>query len=153
MNDEIEKGDIIFIDKYLYPNGEVGRNHMFIVFDKLTEEEQLPGYLLPSLESFVDMFLDIELSSKIEKAREHSDNPNHRYNLTITDEQSITNLHEETHAKVDQLYLFSKDLLNEKLKNNEIYKLGKISKKQLKKIEELMKNCILEQSHSHSFNL
>ena len=82
-----EVGDIVFVSKYKYDNGEKGKNHLFVIIDE--EENLVP----------VEYFGMI-VSSRIEKSQENS---NFKFNEPLR-KNKINKLNVDSIVKCDQIY-------------------------------------------------
>lgn len=96
--DGVQKGDIVFVKKFIYRDGEIGKNHLFVIID---QNDYMP----------IEYFGMI-LSSNIIKE-------NYKYNIKIS-RDSKNKLNKDSIIKTDHIYkLKEKDILK---------KVGKIDK-------------------------
>lgn len=79
-------GDIVYVSKYDYDNGEKGSNHLFVIIDSET-------YVTVEYFGFI-------VSSNLSKSNTNS---KYRFNETIN-KNNINNLNSNSIVKCDQLY-------------------------------------------------
>jgi hypothetical protein len=92
-------GDIVFVSVYVYPDGRVGNNHLFVIIDK--DNTAIP----------IEYFGMI-LSSQIDKLKFSSNK--------LLKKDAINNLNKDSIVKTDIIYrLYDKQIL---------FKIGKIDK-------------------------
>ncbi len=109
---EYNVGDIVFVEKYLYKNGKVGKNHLFVIIEK-------DNYAVP-IEYFAML-----ISSHLDKLKYDSNV------LLLKDSQN--NLKRDSIVKTDIIY---------KIKNENIkFKIGVVGenevKEYMKKLQKL----------------
>lgn len=88
MKKKYEVGDIVFVSKYSYDDGE---NHLFVIID--ADDNQLV-----TIEYF-----GLIVSSHIEKAKENNTNSIFKFNEKLNKNKS-NNLHKDSIVKCDQIY-------------------------------------------------
>lgn len=92
-------GDLVFVQKYKYKNGKLGRNHIFLIVDISIKNENV-------------LYYGMILSSKVEKI-------SYKANKLIC-KNSENNLRKDSIIKTDVIYkIFTKNIL---------LKIGKIDK-------------------------
>lgn len=112
--DGIQKGDIVFVKKFIYSSGEIGENHLFVIID---QNNYMP----------IEYFGMI-LSPNIKKEY-------YKYNIKI-DKDNKNRLNKDSIVKTDHIYkLNKKDILK---------KVGKIDNELIKLFIEKYKNYINE---------
>lgn len=101
--DGIQKGDIVFVKKFIYSNGEIGENHLFVIID---QNNYMP----------IEYFGMI-LSSNIKKEL-------YKYNIKINKDNE-NRLNKDSIIKTDHIYkLKEKDILKKVGKiDNELIEL------------------------------
>lgn len=108
--DNVKKGDIVFAKKFIYKNGVIGENHLFVIID---QNNYMP----------IEYFGMI-LSSNIKKE-------NYKYNVRI-DKNDKNKLHKDSIVKTDHIYKLKKE--------DVLKKVGKLDKELIdlfqKKYEE-----------------
>lgn len=107
---EFEIGDIIFVKSFKYNNGNIGKNHLFVIVDKNNK-------IIP-----IEYFGMI-LSSNLEKKK-------YKNNLVIK-KNNTNNLNKDSIIKTDYIYY---------IKNSDIeFYVGKVSKGAIKKYNKIYK--------------
>lgn len=96
--DNVKKGDIVFAKKFIYKNGVIGENHLFVIID---QNNYMP----------IEYFGMI-LSSNIKKE-------NYKYNVRI-DKDDKNKLHKDSIVKTDYIYKLKKE--------DVLKKVGKLDK-------------------------
>lgn len=93
-----EVGDIVFVKRYLYSNGDYGENHFFVIVEQ--------NNIAVPIES-----LGMLISSRIEKLK-------YKSNMELK-KDNLNNLKKDSIVKIDQIY---------RIDNKQIlYKLGKVT--------------------------
>lgn len=106
--DEILVGDIVFVRKYYYENGDIGYKHLFVIIDK--------NNMAVPIENF-----GMLISSKIDKIKYPSN--------VFLPKDNINNLKKDSIVKTDYVYkLLEKDI---------VFKLGKVDKEQIDRYKSL----------------
>ena len=111
--DFYEIGDIVFVSVYMYPNGKLGSNHLFVIIDK--DNTAIP------IE-----YIGMILSSQINKIKFKSNK--------LIKKDNKNNLNKDSIIKTDTVY---------KLKDKQIlFKVGEEKKKKIKELRKSFKeNC------------
>ena len=116
-----DKGDIVFVDYYNYPDGRSGEYHFFVVIEIDYNE-----LTLVPIE-----YLGFILSSQ--KSKENCRNENFPYNEPIIPNE-INRLPKRSHVKCDELFSLNP--------NSVIMKLGQITISQYERFIELYKQSL-----------
>ncbi len=95
---EYEIGDIVFVKEYVYPDGKIGKDHLFVIIDK--DNTAVP------IENF-----GMLISSKLDKLKFKTNK--------LLEKSKINNLHKDSIVKTDVIYKIS----NEQI----IFKIGMVS--------------------------
>ena len=106
-------GDIVFVSVYVYPDGKLGSNHLFVIIDK--DNTAVP----------IEYFGMI-LSSQIDKIRFKSNK--------LIKKDSKNNLNKDSIIKTDTVYkLYDKQIL---------FKVGEIEKEKIEEYKKSFTNMI-----------
>ena len=97
---EYDVGDIVFVEKYTYKNGKIGRKHLFVIIEK-------DNYAVP-IEYFAML-----ISSHLEKLKFNMNK------LLLKDE--LNNLERNSIIKTDEIYKITNE--------NIIFKVGEVTQK------------------------
>ena len=103
--EDIQKGDIVFVKKFIYGNGEIGQNHLFVILDN---NRYMP----------IEYFGMI-ISSNIKKEK-------YKYNIKINKDKE-NNLYKNSIVKTDHIYKLNK--------NDVLKKVGRIDSDMIKLFE------------------
>ena len=111
--DFYEIGDIVFVSVYMYPNGKLGSNHLFVIIDK--DNTAIP------IE-----YIGMILSSQINKIKFKSNK--------LIKKDNKNNLNKNSIIKTDTVY---------KLKDKQIlFKVGEVDLEKIKELRKSFKeNC------------
>ena len=104
-------GDIVYVNEYKYPNGNIGNNHLFVIIDDINKAVPLE-------------YFGMIISSKIEKQK-------YRNNVVIKKDK-LNNLKENSIVKTDQIYILYKD--------NILFKIGEVAMEKIIKYKDMYKN-------------
>ena len=102
---DVQKGDIVFAKKFIYANGEIGQNNLFVILDN---NRYMP----------IEYFGMI-ISSNIKKEK-------YKYNIKINKDKE-NNLYKNSIVKTDYIYKLNK--------NDILKKVGKIDSDMIKLFE------------------
>ena len=103
--DNIQKGDIVFVKKFIYSNGEIGQNHLFVILDN---------------NSYMPIeYFGMIISSNIKKET-------YKYNIKINKDKE-NNLYKNSIVKTDHIYKLNK--------NDILKKVGKIDQDMIRLFE------------------
>ena len=100
-------GDIVFVKKYFYQNGEEGKNHLFVIIDQ-------DNFAVP-IENF-----GMLISSQLEKAK-------YKYNKLLKKDY-VNGLNKDSLVKTDVIYKISS--------NNILFKIGNVDKEKIREYKE-----------------
>ena len=114
--EDIQRGDIVFVKKFIYGNGEIGQNHLFVILDN--------NCYMP-----IEYFGMI-ISSNIKKEK-------YKYNIKINKSKE-NKLYKNSIVKTDHIYK-----LNE---NDILKKVGRINNDMIKLFESKYEEYSNEQS-------
>lgn len=114
--EDIKRGDIVFVKKFIYGNGEIGQNHLFVILDN--------NCYMP-----IEYF-DMIISSNIKKEK-------YKYNIKINKNKE-NKLYKNSIVKTDHIYK-----LNE---NDILKKVGRINNDMIKLFESKYEEYSNEQS-------
>ena len=114
--EDIKRGDIVFVEKFIYGNGEIGQNHLFVILDN---NRYMP----------IEYFCMI-ISSNIKKEK-------YKYNIKINKNKE-NKLYKNSIVKTYHIYK-----LNE---NNILKKVGRIDNDMIKLFESKYEEYSNEQS-------
>ena len=114
--EDIKRGDIVFVKKFIYGNGEIGQNHLFVILDN---NRYMP----------IEYFGMI-ISSNIKKEK-------YKYNIKINKSKE-NKLYKNSIVKTDHIYK-----LNE---NDILKKVGRINNDMIKLFESKYEEYSNEQS-------
>lgn len=103
--ENIQKGDIVFVKKFIYGNGEIGQNHLFVILDN---NRYMP----------IEYFGMI-ISSNIKKEK-------YKYNIKINKDKE-NNLYKNSIVKTDHIYKLNK--------NDILKKVGRIDSDMIRLFE------------------
>lgn len=110
---DYEIGDIVFVKKYNYSNGNQGANHLFVIIDK--NNTAVP------IENF-----GMLISSNLDKLKYSSNK--------LLEKNSINNLHKNSIVKTDVIYR----ILNEQI----VFKIGKVDKEKIEEYKKSFYNSL-----------
>lgn len=96
-NVEYEIGDIVFVKEYVYPDGKIGKDHLFVIIDK--DNTAVP------IENF-----GMLISSNLDKLKFTANK--------LLEKDKMNNLHKDSIVKTDVVY----KILNEQI----VFKIGKV---------------------------
>ena len=100
-------GDIVFVDKYLYSDGQEGKNHLFIIIDQ--------NNLAVPIENF-----GMLISSNLEKLKFHTNK--------FIEKDRINGLNKNSVVKTDVIY---------KILNNQIlFKIGRVDQDRIEEYKK-----------------
>ncbi len=102
---DVQKGDIVFVKKFIYANGEIGKNNLFVILDN---NRYMP----------IEYFGMI-ISSNIKKEK-------YKYNIKINKDKE-NNLYKNSIVKTDHIYKLNK--------NDILKKVGRIDFDMIKLFE------------------
>ena len=102
---DVQKGDIVFVKKFIYGNGKIGQNHLFVILDN--------NCYMP-----IEYFGMI-ISSNIKKEK-------YKYNIKINKDKE-NNLYKNSIVKTDHIYKLNK--------NDILKKVGRIDSDMIKLFE------------------
>lgn len=106
-NINYEIGDIIFVKEYIYSDGKIGNNHLFVIIDQ--DNTAVP------IENF-----GMLISSNLEKLKFNSNK--------LLKKDNINNLHKDSIVKTDVIYKIS----NEQI----LFKIGKVDKEKIEEYKK-----------------
>lgn len=114
--ENIQKGDIVFVKKFIYGNGEIGQNHLFVILDN---NRYMP----------IEYFGMI-ISSNIKKEK---------YNIKVNKDKE-NNLYKNSIVKTDHIYKLNKnDILKKVLLDDYVNKEKNLLDLEYDFIEKLSK--------------
>lgn len=114
---EYKIGDIVFVKEYVYTDGKTGNNHLFVIVDQ--------NNIAVPIENF-----GMLISSNLKKIK---------YDTNILLEKDKTN-----HLKKDSIV--KTDIIYRILKENILFKIGKVDADKIKKYKESFKKSIIKNS-------
>lgn len=112
---EYEIGDIVFVKEYIYPDGKIGKDHLFVIIDK--DNTAVP------IENF-----GMLISSKLEKLKYKTNK--------LLEKDKVNNLHKDSIVKTDVIY----KILNEQI----VFKIGKIDNEKIEEYKKGFYNSLKE---------
>lgn len=112
---EYEIGDIVFVKEYIYPDGKIGKDHLFVIIDK--DNTAVP------IENF-----GMLVSSKLEKLKYKTNK--------LLEKDKVNNLHKDSIVKTDVIY----KILNEQI----VFKIGKIDNEKIEEYKKSFYNSLKE---------
>lgn len=112
---EYEIGDIVFVKEYIYPDGKIGKDHLFVIIDK--DNTAVP------IENF-----GMLISSKLEKLKYKTNK--------LLEKDKVNNLHKDSIVKTDVIY----KILNEQI----VFKIGKIDNEKIEEYKKSFYSSLKE---------
>ena len=130
-------GDIVYVSKYDYDNGEKGSNHLFVIIDSET-------YVTVEYFGFI-------VSSNLSKSNTNS---KYRFNETIN-KNNINNLNSNSIVKCDQLYNINEKYIQFKIGHVDVEDFMKFLnsyEKYLESVKEKVYEWVSQKEISDFFN-
>lgn len=98
VNTSYEIGDIVFVKEYIYSNGKIGKDHLFVIIDK--DNTAIPIENLGML-----------ISSNLDKLKFKANK--------LLKKEEVNNLHKDSIVKTDAIYKISSEQI--------LFKIGMVS--------------------------
>ena len=105
------RGEIVFVKTFLYPNGNIGENHLFVIMGN-------------------DEYIDFEYYSMLISSQVYKEK--YKYNYRVNKDK-INNLNKDSIVKTDVIYKLKGE--------NIVKYIGTISEEMLEKFEKMNKEC------------
>lgn len=110
---EYEIGDIVFVKEYVYLDGKIGKDHLFVIIDK--DNTAVP------IENF-----GMLISSNLDKLKFNTNK--------LLEKDRMNNLHKDSIVKTDVVY----KILNEQI----IFKIGKVDNEKIEEYKKSFYNSL-----------